>query len=323
MRSSRLLSLQLHLQLHGRTTAEALAREFEVSVRTIYRDIERLGAAGVPVCADLGPGGGYRLIDGYRTRLTGLTPAEAEALYMIGLPAAAEALGLGHAAADARSKMFAALPEERTALAGRLRERFHLDTASWYHADAPPAELPALVRAVLDQRTLEMTYESWTGVRDWRVRPLGLVLKAGDWYLVAQGHGKARTFKVANLRRLAVTEHRFERPADFALDAYWTESLARFETALRPGIAEIRLTATGLDRLARLGTYARAAAAAATSCDEAGWSRVALPIEHVEQAALLLLGLGPEVRVEAPEALRLRLRALAEAIAWQCEGDVR
>ena len=140
MRSSRLLSLQLHLQQHGRATAEALAQAFEVSVRTIYRDIERLCAAGVPVCADLGPGGGFRLIDGYRTRLTGLTPAEAEALWMIGLPDAADALGLGDAATDARSKLFAALPEGRTALAGRLRDRFHLDTATWYHADPPPAD---------------------------------------------------------------------------------------------------------------------------------------------------------------------------------------
>lgn len=318
MRSSRLLSLQLHLQLHGRATAEALAREFEVSVRTIYRDIERLCAAGVPVCADLGPGGGFRLIDGYRTRLTGLTPAEAEALYMIGLPDAADALGLGDAAAAARGKMLAALPETRTALAGRLRERFHLDTAAWYRDETPPPELPALARAVLDQRMLDMTYESWTGVREWRVQPLGLVLKAGDWYLVASGHGKVRTFKVANLRRLVVTDSGFERPAGFALEAYWTGSLARFEAGLRPGIAELKLTATGRDRLARVGTYAREAVDAARPSEEAGWSRVALPIEHVEQAALLLLGLGPEVRVEAPDVLRERLRALAEAVSVQC-----
>jgi len=318
MRSSRLLAIQLHLQAHGQATAEALAREFEVSVRTIYRDIERLGAAGVPVYAALGPGGGFRLVDGYRTRLTGLTPAEAEALYMIGLPDAADALGLGDAAADARGKMLAALPEARTAVAGRLRERFHLDTAAWYSGESPPPELPTLARAVLDQRWLEMTYDSWTGVREWRVQPLGLVLKAGDWYLVAFGHGKARTFKVANLRRLLVTEAGFERPADFALDAYWTASLARFEADLRPGIADLQLTAVGRDRLARMGRYAREAVDAATPLDDAGWSRVALPIEHVEQAALLLLGLGPEVRVDAPEALRKRLRALAEAVAAQC-----
>lgn len=318
MRTSRLLAIQLQLQLRGHATAEALAQAFEVSVRTIYRDIERLAAAGVPVYADRGPGGGFRLVDGYRTRLTGLTAAEAEALTMIGLPDAADALGLGDAAADARSKMLAALPEARTALAGRLRERFHLDTAAWYRAETPPPELPALARAVLDQRILDMTYESWTGVREWRVQPLGLVLKAGEWYLVAQGHGKTRTFKVANLRELVVTDTEFERPADFALDAYWAESLARFEAGLRPGVAEIRVTATGLDRLARLGTYAREACAAATPPDAAGWSHVALPIEHVEQAALLLLGLGPEVRVEAPDALRKRLRTLAEAVAAQC-----
>lgn len=323
MRSSRLLSLQLHLQLHGRTTAEALAREFEVSVRTIYRDIERLGAAGVPVCADLGPGGGFRLIDGYRTRLTGLSADEAEALSMIGLPAAAEAMGLGAAAADARRKLLAALPETRLALAGRLRERFHLDAAEWYRQPEPPPSLPVLARAVLDQRVLAMTYDSWTGVRDWTVQPLGLVLKAGDWYLVAHGHGKVRTFKVAQIRAHAVTDASFARPADFALAAYWAEALARFEADLRPEVATLRLTATGLKRLAAQGAWARRAVEAAGPADDDGWARVTLPIERIDQAALLLLGLGPEVRVDAPDALRDHLRALADAVARHCDGASR
>ena len=111
MRASRLLSILMLLQLRDRLTAEVLAAEFEVSVRTIYRDIDRLAEAGVPVYADRGPGGGFRLVDGYRTRLTGLAADEVEAMFMIGLPGPAAALGMGPAASNAGRKMLASNPE--------------------------------------------------------------------------------------------------------------------------------------------------------------------------------------------------------------------
>lgn len=318
MRTSRLLSILIQLQLRGCATAEALAGEFEVSVRTIYRDIERLGAAGVPVYADRGPGGGFRLLDGYRTRLTGLETDEAEALYMIGLPGPAQALGIGDAAGRAGRKMLAALPASRGELAGRLGDCFHLDPVDWYRAEPAPERLPEIARAVLAGSGLSMTYESWTGVRDWSVRPLGLVLKAGHWYLVAEGHGKHRIFKVANIRAHALDGTRFERPTAFDLGAWWSTETARFEAGLRKGNATLRVTAAGLERIAKLGAYAQAAVDAATVTGDDGWMRLDLPIEHVEQAALLLLGIGPEVRVVAPEALRVRLGELARAVAGLC-----
>lgn len=322
MRTSRLLSILIQLQLRGSATAEALAREFEVSVRTIYRDIERLGASGVPVYADRGPGGGFRLLDGYRTRLTGLETDEAEALYMIGLPGPAEALGIGDAAGRAGRKMLAALPASRGELAGRLGDCFHLDPVDWYRAESPPEHLPAIARAVLAGHGLSMTYDSWTGVRDWSVRPFGLVLKAGHWYLVAEGHGKRRIFKVSNIRAHALDGSTFERPRDFDLAAWWSAETARFEAELRRESASLQVTAPGMKRIAALGAYAQAAVDAAIATDREGWMRIELPIEHIEQAALLLLGIGPEVRVLAPEALRLRLGELARAMAGLCD-DVR
>ena len=315
MRASRLLSILILLQLRVRLTAEQLAEEFEVSVRTIYRDIDALSAAGIPVYGDRGPGGGFALLDGYRTRLTGLAAGEAEALPMIGMPGAAASLGLGAAASRVRGKLLAALPPAGSAEAGRMAARFHVDPVDWYRADEPVRHLPAIARAVLDQKLLAMRYESWTGARDWRVEPLGLVLKAGAWYLVARGAGKIRSFRVSNIVEQKAEEVGFERPADFDLPDYWVASIARFEAELRPGLAELRASPEGLRRLGRLGAYAADAVRTAGPPDADGWTRLTLPIEAPDQAALTLLGIGPEIEVIAPAELREWLRALAEETA--------
>src|SRR5881396_1374260 len=152
MRAGRLVSLLLLLQTRGHMTAEQLAAQLEVSVRTIYRDVEALSEAGVPIYADRGPLGGIRLVDGYRTRLTGLTNQEAETLFLSGLPGPAAELGLGTVVTAARLKVLAALPPELRARASRLVERFHLDAAAWYHADEAVPHLGALSEAVWESQ---------------------------------------------------------------------------------------------------------------------------------------------------------------------------
>ncbi len=315
MRASRLLSILILLQLRGRMTAEALAEEFEVSVRTIYRDLEDLGAAGIPVRGEPGPGGGFALVDGYRTRLTGLGSDEAQAIFMIGLPGPAAALGLGGAAARAEGKLLAALSPSLGAEARRVAARFHLDALDWYRAAESTPHLPALARAVLDARAVEMTYESWTTTRDRRAEPLGLVLKAGAWYAVARAGGAPRIFRVSKIRALRVQGDVFERPAEFDLPRWWEAELARFETELRRDVATLRASPLGRERLARLGAFAAQAVASADAPDPDGWARVRLPIETLEHAALLLLGVGPELEVLEPSALRAQVRALAERVA--------
>lgn len=317
MRASRLLSLLVLLQLRGRLTAEAMAAEFEVSVRTIYRDIDELGAAGIPVVADRGPGGGFRLLDGYRTSLTGLSTDEADALHLIALPGAAAAMGLREPTLSAERKLQAALPPRLGEGAARAAARFHVDPIDWYRAAESAEHLPAVARAVLDQRGLAITYESWKGVRDWAIDPLGLVLKSGAWYLVARSGTRISTFKVSNVRALGVRDHVFERPPGFDLARHWADAVARFEAGLRTGVATLRLSAIGLTRLSALGDYAAAAVKAAA---ESGEALVRLPIEGIDHAALLLLGIGPELEVIEPVVLRDRLQALASEVASRQRG---
>src|SRR5215470_2164491 len=179
MRASRLLSLLILLQMRGRMSAEALAAEFEVSVRTIYRDMDQLSAAGVPVYAERGRNGGFALLDGYRTRLTGFTPAEAEALLLAGVGPAAADLGIGAEAAAAQLKLLASLPPDSGASAQRVASRFHLDPINWYSRAESIDILPALASAVWTEKRVRIRYESWTDLVTREVDPLGLVLKAG------------------------------------------------------------------------------------------------------------------------------------------------
>ncbi len=315
MRASRLLSILILLQLKAPLTAEALAEEFDVSVRTIYRDIDALSAAGVPVYGDRGPGGGFQLHEGYRTKLTGLGPDEAEALLMVGLPGSAETLGLGAAAARARGKLLAALPAGGSETAGRIAERFHVDPVDWYKAPETAPHAPTLARAVLDARAISISYESWTGLRDWTLDPLGLVQKAGAWYLVAAGAGKARIFKLSNVRKLTVLDRPALRPKGFDLAAFWSEELKRFEQALRKETALLRASPDGLKRLARIGAYAAEAIAAADAPDAEGWRALTLPIESVEDAATIILSAGGEAEALDPPALRKAVTQAARVVA--------
>lgn len=320
MRASRLLSILILLQLRARLTADALADEFEVSVRTIYRDIDALSAAGVPVYGDRGPGGGFALLEGYRTKLTGLDAAEAEAMLMIGTPGQAMALGLGAAAGRARGKLLAALTPEGSAVADRIAGRFHLDPADWYRAAEPVTWLPSIARAVIDQQRLAMTYESWKGMRNRVVDPMGLVQKGASWYLIGRVDGDYRTYRVGAISQLLIKAESFERPADFNLAEHWAAQLKRFEGGLRPETARLRVSQEGRRRIAELGAYAVKAVSAAHPADANGWAELELPYENAEQGARLLLGLGPEFVIIAPPELRSAVRELADATVKRQEG---
>lgn len=313
MRASRLLSILLLLQARGRMTASQLAGEFEVSVRTIYRDIDDLSASGVPVYSERGPDGGYRLLEGYHTRLTGLTAPEADALFLLGLPGPAADLGLAEVAAAAQLKLRAALPDDRRRGAERISARFHLDPAGWYQEDDSLAFLPALASAVWDNRRIKVFYESWSSTSERMLDPLGVVLKGGSWYLAAGGtDGRCRTYKVASFRAVDVTEETFTRPDSFELKRYWRESTREFEEGRFRGKARLKVSDAGFRQLARMEpAVRRMAEQTRTSAGGDGWFHLSYPIESIEHASVQLAGLGADAEVLAPPALRAKMLDLS------------
>ncbi|MFI6733437.1 helix-turn-helix transcriptional regulator [Nonomuraea sp. NPDC050451] len=319
MRASRLVSILLLLQTRGRMTAQDLAERLEVSVRTIYRDVESLHSAGIPLYGDAGPKGGYQLLDGYRTRLTGLTADEAESLFLAGLPGPAAELGLGAVVTAAQLKLMAALPVELRDRAGRIQERFHLDAPTWYRDQEPVTFLPAVADAVWNERRIQVRYRRWKAPQEVerRLDPYGLVVKAGRWYLVARAGEDVRTYRVSQILDLHPLPEGFTRPDGFDLAAYWQGYLAEFEARLRRGEAVLRLSPHGVERVPNLMTPGVVAAAreSAQPPDEEGWTRVTVPIESIEHALAEFLRLGTDVEVLAPAELRDRMAATAAELA--------
>ncbi|MFD8081156.1 helix-turn-helix transcriptional regulator [Kitasatospora sp. NPDC059722] len=317
MKSARMLSILLLLQTNGRMTAQRLAEELEVSVRTVYRDVEALQAAGVPLYADAGHGGGYAVLAGYRTRLTGLNAGEAEALFLAGLPGPAAALGLGPALAAAQLKLRAALPPGLRADADRLRTRFHLEAPGWYAEDDEVPFLAQVADAVWRGRVLRVRYRRWKAPTDVdrRLEPYGLVLKAGRWYVVA-GPGP-RTYRVDQILELTETDEEFTIPDDFSLASHWRRHEADFHARLHRGEALV-LLAPGA--AARLSTAAARAAEATGAPEPDGRTRAVLPIESLDHAHAAFLALGTDIEVLAPPELRARLAATARALADRYAG---
>lgn len=316
MRASRLLSIMMLLQTRGRMSAEALAAELEVSVRTIYRDIDQLSASGVPVYADIGRNGGFALLDGWRTRLTGLTTAEAQALFLSGLPGPAAELGLGDKVAQAELKLLAALPADWQQEAKRISSRFHLDPAGWFQPGYVHAHLKAVADAVWSERQLSVRYESWTKVSDRVLEPYGLVLKGGIWYVVAASNGEVRTFRLSSIQALITLEETFTRPKDFDLPAFWAEATERFQKDIYIGTARVRATQRGITRLKAISdTVKRAVEAAEIVPDAEGWAELTVPIEEVEWATREMTKAGAEVEVLSPPELREAMADVARRMA--------
>lgn len=316
MRASRLLSLQMLLETRGRMSATALAGALEISVRTLYRDVDQLSAAGVPIYAERGRNGGFALLPGWKTTLTGLTPSEAQAVFLSGLPGPAQDLGLGSDVEGARLKLLAALPAAWRDDAQRVSARLHLDPVDWYRESDPTPHLPTVAAAVWSGHQLTMRYASWKDTVERTVSPLGLVLKAGAWYLVASpldaDERGPRTYRVSNILAATALDQPVRRPARFDLPGYWAQSIRRFESGLYTGEAALLATPAGLQGLRALSSaVARAVAAAPPSRRSDGRVAITIPIESVEHACGQLMRLSPQVQVLRPAALR---RALVERV---------
>ncbi len=317
MRASRLVNVLLLLQTRSRMTAAELADELEVSVRTIYRDVEALAEAGVPIYAERGSHGGVRLVDGYRTRLTGLTADEAEAVFLSGLPGPAAELGLGTVVAAARLKVMAALPPELRVRASRIAERFHLDAPGWFQMSEELPHLEMLASAVWQSRQVRMLYRRGDrgGIVERQIEPLGLVLKGGIWYLVARAATNIRTYRVSRILEMALLPEPFERPMDFDLADHWDRSTAAYEQGAERVEMTVRMAS---DRLATfagvVGSRLMADATPEPDPDVPGDIRLTVTFDWIDEAVGTALRLGADVEVLEPAWLRRSIFESATAI---------
>jgi predicted DNA-binding transcriptional regulator YafY len=317
MRAERLVALLFLLQQRQRATAAELAAALEVSERTVYRDVEALLAAGVPLWTEQGRAGGIRLMAGWRTKLDGLTGREAAAIFAVGVPELLAELGLGSSLTAARAKVLAGLPAELREYASQIADRFHLDAPGWFQHVEETNQLTVVADAVASTRRLRIDYRRGDTAVSRELNPLGLVVKAGVWYLVASLGEDVRTYRVARIQSAKILPEPFTRPTDFTLATWWAQASARFERSLLRETVHLKLSRHALKALRKV-TDEDAAATAITTAgppDAEGWREVELEVESLPVATTQLLSLGVGVEVVAPEALRTALAELGLAIA--------
>lgn len=312
MHADRLLQLMLMLQTYERVSARELAARLGVSTRTVQRDLEALSVSGVPIYAVRGRGGGWSLLPGYRSRLTGMTPGEAMTVFVGSTAHVLADLGLGVARDRAQTKLLAALPAEARRAADYARQRVHVDHPAWHPDAGTPAWLDTCRRAVWGQRRVIIRYAGRD--RDIPLDPLGLVAKGRSWYVVARRtDGQIYSYRMSRIDRVDLTEEFFDRPADFDLQAYWGESLRRFRAQLPSYVVTLRLKNTMLDRLHRNPPPTVTAL-------EPGWSHVEADFEVPEAAVAFVLGLGGDATLLSPPKLRAEVRRAAARVARQHQG---
>lgn len=314
MRADRLLSILLLLQVHRRQTARELARRLEVSERTIHRDMEALSAAGFPVFAERGTGGGWMLVEGYKTNLTGLNKNEVQALFLTKPLRLLADLGLDKASDAAMIKLSAALPSAHRHDAEHARERIHIDTAGWRGAEESARLLPVLLEAVWQERKLRFTYQRGGGCDavERIADPLGLVAKGNAWYLVAVVDGDVRSYRVARVRSAEVTGEPSIRPKGFDLVEYWERSAVQFKSQLPEYKALVRAHPDVIPRLNFGGRFARIEHAGPP--DAAGWIKVAMRFDVEEMAVEYALSFGAKMEVLDPPTLRGKVIDAAKGV---------
>ena len=308
MRADRLISILLLLQARGRLTAGELSEQLEVSERTIYRDLDALGIAGVPIYSEHGPGGGYALLDSYRTTLTGLNEAEVRTLFLSGVYGPLADLGLADALEVALLKLSAALPEAQQRRAERMRQRIHLDAIPWFQTREAVPHLQNLQEAIWQDQSVRITYRrSDNEVREYTIDPYGLVAKSHIWYVVGTRDIGMRVFRVSRIQTLTLTAEFFERPPDFDLAAYWTEWCRDFETGLQRWPVTMRISPKLAPQLPELwGKWAQTLLDSAPHSDD-GWFQIVVNFDSLEWAANNIFPYGGQIEVIDPPELRKTL----------------
>ena len=314
MRADRLLSILLLLQVHRRQTARELAHRLEVSERTIHRDMEALSAAGFPVFAERGSGGGWMLVEGYKTNLTGLNKDEIQALFLTKPLRLLADLGLDKASDAAMLKLSASLPSAHRDNAEQARQRVHIDIAGWNRPDEAVRNLPVLQQAVWLERKLTFSYERGAGcdVVERLADPLGLVAKGSVWYLVAVVDGDIRSYRVSRILNAEIKDEPSDRPAKFDLAEFWQQATSNFKAQLPRYQALMRVHPEVFPRLSFAGRFARIEHV--DQPDEDGWIKVNLRFDVEEMAVEYALSFASKIEVVEPKILRDKVIDAANSV---------
>ncbi|MDF2724920.1 MAG: transcriptional regulator [Paenibacillus sp.] len=315
MRADRLLSILMLLQNERQLTTRQLADRLEVSERTVHRDMEALGAAGVPVYSVLGSQGGWRLSEGYRTGLTGLHAPELIALLATGSEQLLRDLGKQQLFDQAYRKVVAAAPASVRRDAEFARERIHIDGAGWHDEPIDRSVcLPTIQEAIWSERKLAIAYERGEELVQRLTHPLGLVAKRSTWYMVAETDGDIRTYRVSRIRSAVIGTDSFQRPEAFRLAAYWQQSTEQFTADLPKYAATIGIKRQQLKRL-RQERYVKVVAVLSESTAESpDWLELDVQFNTLESACSICLSYGAELVVRQPEELRDRVNKQAVEI---------
>ena len=315
MRADRLLALMMLLQTRGQMTAVALAEQLEVAPRTIYRDVEALSSAGVPIYAAGGPGGGYALLDSYRTTLTGLHEDEVKALFMMTIPGPMADLGMNQSLQSAVLKLTTALPTQYQAQANFVRQRLHLDAAAWFRTSESVPFLQVVRTAVWQDKQLQITYRRPSGrISERIVSPYALVAKAAVWYLVASTDDGMRVYRLSRLEAALMTEKNFSRPIQFDLAAYWNEWAADYAASLPQYRVRLKVEPNFLPILSAILGGQPLSFLVQSELSEDSWRILEVMFEHEDQACAIVLGMGASAQVISPTRLREKVLSSAQEI---------
>jgi predicted DNA-binding transcriptional regulator YafY len=298
-------------------TAQELADEVEVSVRTIYRDLDALGAAGIPLYAERGPGGGWALLEHYRTNLTGLKETEVQALFMLSIPSPLAKLGVSQELKAALLKLSAALPISQQANGFKVRQRIHLDSTWWFQSEDPTPHLQKVHKAVWEDRKLRLWYRLRFGKQIERIiEPYGLVAKAGIWYVVYARDGLYRIIRISDLLDAELTDQHFVRPTDFNLEKCWEVCSQDYEKNQPTYTSQVLVDPSFLGYLPHyFGDPIREKIRALKPSKTSNWVEMTLNFQSFDDARTRILGFGAVVKVLAPEALRLSILDYANQVA--------
>jgi predicted DNA-binding transcriptional regulator YafY len=322
MRADRLLSMLLLLQVHRRITAHELAKRLEVSERTIYRDMEALSVAGIPVSAERGTGGGIVLAETFRTNLTGLSSPEIQALFLGRPTHLLSDLGLHQASEAALIKLHAVLPSMYRQSAEYVRQRIYVDVAGWKRpGEEQLVFLPLLQEAIWQERKISMTYQRGENSVERVLDPLGLVAKGRIWYLVADVEGETRTYRISRIQQAVILDEPCTRPPDFDLAGYWQRSSAAFIANIPRYVVSVRMTQRAQVLVIHAGRFIQLEQVSPPAED--GWMSARLLFEVPDEACGYLLSFGPEMEILEPQELREQVISLAaNLVAFYAQREI-